>query len=197
MAGWTGDLLGPFQASRNTRPGPSLRDPAGCPKMLTSLTLCPHRCKCNLHANLCSVREGSLQCECEHNTTGPDCGKCKKNFRARSWRAGSYLPLPHGSPNACTYGRGAAVSWPLCPIPPAGLWSPPPFNPRSCGSHTHTVHTCIHALTQNMCTHTSKHERINTYPQAHVHTCANMHAHKHTCMHTCTNTCSHTHKSTH
>uniref|UniRef100_A0A452QJH0 Netrin G2 n=1 Tax=Ursus americanus TaxID=9643 RepID=A0A452QJH0_URSAM len=61
------------------------------------------RCKCNLHANLCSVREGSLQCECEHNTTGPDCGKCKRNFRTRSWRAGSYLPLPHGSPNACTY----------------------------------------------------------------------------------------------
>ncbi|CAO2598405.1 Ntng2 [Lemmus lemmus] len=60
------------------------------------------RCKCNLHANLCTVREGSLQCECEHNTTGPDCGKCKKNFRTRAWRAGSYLPLPHGSPNACT-----------------------------------------------------------------------------------------------
>ncbi|XP_028612906.1 netrin-G2 isoform X5 [Grammomys surdaster] len=59
------------------------------------------RCKCNLHANLCTVREGSLQCECEHNTTGPDCGKCKKNFRTRAWRAGSYLPLPHGSPNAC------------------------------------------------------------------------------------------------
>lgn len=47
------------------------------------------------------MREGSLQCECEHNTTGPDCGKCKKNFRTRAWRAGSYLPLPHGSPNAC------------------------------------------------------------------------------------------------
>uniref|UniRef100_V9GX85 Netrin G2 n=1 Tax=Mus musculus TaxID=10090 RepID=V9GX85_MOUSE len=61
------------------------------------------RCKCNLHANLCTVREGSLQCECEHNTTGPDCGRCKKNFRTRAWRAGSYLPLPHGSPNACTY----------------------------------------------------------------------------------------------
>ena len=59
------------------------------------------RCKCNLHANLCTVREGSLQCECEHNTTGPDCGRCKKNFRTRAWRAGSYLPLPHGSPNAC------------------------------------------------------------------------------------------------
>ncbi|XP_053428562.1 netrin-G2 isoform X2 [Nycticebus coucang] len=69
------------------------------------------RCKCNLHANLCSVHEGSLQCECEHNTTGPDCGKCKKNFRTRSWRAGSYLPLPHGSPNACA----AAGSFGNCP----------------------------------------------------------------------------------
>ncbi|XP_036604119.1 netrin-G2 [Trichosurus vulpecula] len=59
------------------------------------------RCKCNLHANLCSYKEGGLQCECEHNTTGQDCGKCKKNFRTRSWRAGSYLPLPNGSPNAC------------------------------------------------------------------------------------------------
>uniref|UniRef100_A0A8C0GL16 Netrin-G2 n=1 Tax=Chelonoidis abingdonii TaxID=106734 RepID=A0A8C0GL16_CHEAB len=58
------------------------------------------RCKCNLHANLCSFKEGTLQCECEHNTTGQDCGKCKKNFRTRSWRAGSYLPLPNGSPNA-------------------------------------------------------------------------------------------------
>ncbi|XP_072634539.1 netrin-G2 isoform X2 [Canis lupus baileyi] len=66
------------------------------------------RCKCNLHANLCSVREGSLQCECEHNTTGPDCGRCKRNFRTRSWRAGSYLPLPHGSPNACA-AAGSAV----------------------------------------------------------------------------------------
>ncbi|XP_054854057.1 netrin-G2 isoform X5 [Eublepharis macularius] len=59
------------------------------------------RCKCNLHANLCTFKEGSLQCECEHNTTGQDCGRCKKNFRSKSWRAGSYLPLPNGSPNTC------------------------------------------------------------------------------------------------
>nr|XP_027801406.1 netrin-G2 [Marmota flaviventris] len=69
------------------------------------------RCKCNLHANLCSVREGSLQCECEHNTTGPDCGRCKKNFRTRAWRAGSYLPLPHGSPNACAAAGSAFGKW--------------------------------------------------------------------------------------
>ncbi|XP_042334503.1 netrin-G2 isoform X1 [Sceloporus undulatus] len=59
------------------------------------------RCKCNLHANQCTFREGSLQCECEHNTTGQDCGRCKKNFRSKSWRAGSYLPRPNGSPNVC------------------------------------------------------------------------------------------------
>lgn len=76
---------------------------ASSPERADLSALCGlHRCKCNLHASLCSVREGSLQCECEHNTTGPDCGKCKRNFRTRAWRAGSYLPLPHGSPNACT-----------------------------------------------------------------------------------------------
>ncbi|XP_071981666.1 netrin-G2 isoform X3 [Engystomops pustulosus] len=58
------------------------------------------RCKCNLHANACNFRDGALQCECEHNTTGQDCGRCKKSFRNRSWRAGSYTPLPHGSPNS-------------------------------------------------------------------------------------------------
>ncbi|XP_072286857.1 netrin-G2 isoform X6 [Pyxicephalus adspersus] len=59
------------------------------------------RCKCNLHANACNFRDGALQCECEHNTTGQDCGRCKKSFRNRSWRSGSYTPIPHGSPNAC------------------------------------------------------------------------------------------------
>ncbi|XP_041430399.1 netrin-G2 isoform X9 [Xenopus laevis] len=59
------------------------------------------RCKCNLHANACNFRDGALQCECEHNTTGQDCGRCKKNFRSKSWRSGSYTPTPNGSPNAC------------------------------------------------------------------------------------------------
>nr|XP_056716366.1 netrin-G2 [Euleptes europaea] len=71
------------------------------------------RCKCNLHASLCTFKEGSLQCECEHNTTGPDCGRCKKNFRSKSWRAGSYLPLPNGSPNVCAapnFGTSSKVS---------------------------------------------------------------------------------------
>ncbi|XP_041428357.1 netrin-G2 isoform X2 [Xenopus laevis] len=59
------------------------------------------RCKCNLHANACNFRDGALQCECEHNTTGQDCGRCKKSFRSKSWRSGSYSPTPNGSPNAC------------------------------------------------------------------------------------------------
>ncbi|XP_043914559.1 netrin-G2 [Protopterus annectens] len=60
------------------------------------------RCKCNLHANVCSFKDNNLQCECQHNTTGQDCGKCKKNYRAKSWRPGSYIPLPNGSPNVCS-----------------------------------------------------------------------------------------------
>uniref|UniRef100_A0A8V1AFJ2 Netrin-G2 n=1 Tax=Gallus gallus TaxID=9031 RepID=A0A8V1AFJ2_CHICK len=93
------------------------------------------RCKCNLHANLCTFKEGSLQCECEHNTTGQDCGKCKKNFRSRSWRAGSYLPLPNGSPNACA-AAGSAFGTVLSPTkvaaPEPKLKAPdPPKNIRA------------------------------------------------------------------
>ncbi|KAI1904749.1 hypothetical protein AGOR_G00008900 [Albula goreensis] len=61
----------------------------------------PARCKCNLHAGQCTFVDGNLQCECEHNTTGQDCGRCKRGFRAKSWRPGSYLPTPNGSPNTC------------------------------------------------------------------------------------------------
>uniref|UniRef100_UPI00398EB1FB netrin-G1-like n=1 Tax=Pristiophorus japonicus TaxID=55135 RepID=UPI00398EB1FB len=59
------------------------------------------RCKCNLHANNCIWEKGKLSCECEHNTTGPDCGRCKKGFQGRVWRAGSYLPIPKGTANVC------------------------------------------------------------------------------------------------
>ncbi|XP_062400080.1 netrin-G2 [Sardina pilchardus] len=61
----------------------------------------PARCKCNLHAEQCSSKEGTLQCECEHNTTGQDCARCEKAFKAKSWKPGSYLPTPNGSPNTC------------------------------------------------------------------------------------------------
>ncbi|XP_049594791.1 netrin-G2 isoform X5 [Syngnathus scovelli] len=62
----------------------------------------PARCKCNLHASQCLLQEGNLQCQCEHNTTGQDCQRCKKGFKAKSWKAGSYLPTPNGTPNTCT-----------------------------------------------------------------------------------------------
>ncbi|CAL8323964.1 unnamed protein product [Boreogadus saida] len=42
-----------------------------------------------------------LGCACEHNTTGPDCGRCKRNFQGRAWSAGSYLPIPKGTANIC------------------------------------------------------------------------------------------------
>uniref|UniRef100_A0A8D0A4Z7 Netrin-G1 n=1 Tax=Sander lucioperca TaxID=283035 RepID=A0A8D0A4Z7_SANLU len=57
------------------------------------------RCKCNLHANSCVYDKEKLSCECEHNTTGPDCGRCKKNYQGRAWSAGSYLPIPKGTAN--------------------------------------------------------------------------------------------------
>lgn len=115
LALWPPGFLPGQQPPQPPRPLPSAQECADVPA-----PLCPPRCKCNLHANLCSVREGSLQCECEHNTTGPDCGRCKKNFRTRSWRAGSYLPLPHGSPNACTYQLSShSIPGTVPPTPPA------------------------------------------------------------------------------
>ncbi|XP_047424610.1 netrin-G1 isoform X6 [Mugil cephalus] len=59
------------------------------------------RCKCNLHANSCVFDKEKLSCECEHNTTGPDCGRCKRNYQGRGWSAGSYLPIPKGTANIC------------------------------------------------------------------------------------------------
>uniref|UniRef100_A0A673ZI19 Netrin-G1 n=1 Tax=Salmo trutta TaxID=8032 RepID=A0A673ZI19_SALTR len=59
------------------------------------------RCKCNLHANSCVFDKEKLNCECEHNTTGPDCGRCKRNYQGRTWSAGSYLPIPKGTANTC------------------------------------------------------------------------------------------------
>ncbi|XP_029295299.1 uncharacterized protein LOC115013273 isoform X7 [Cottoperca gobio] len=63
----------------------------------------PARCKCNLHASQCVLRDATLQCECDHNTSGQDCQRCSRGFESRSWRPGSYLPLPKGTANTCTY----------------------------------------------------------------------------------------------
>uniref|UniRef100_A0A8C7M3S6 Laminin N-terminal domain-containing protein n=1 Tax=Oncorhynchus mykiss TaxID=8022 RepID=A0A8C7M3S6_ONCMY len=61
------------------------------------------RCKCNLHSNSCvfDKDKGKLGCECEHNTTGPDCGRCKRHYHGRPWSVGSYLPIPKGTANIC------------------------------------------------------------------------------------------------
>ncbi|XP_054895908.1 uncharacterized protein LOC129366213 [Poeciliopsis prolifica] len=69
----------------------------------------PARCKCNLHASRCVLRDATLQCECEHNTSGQDCQRCRGGFRSRSWRPGSYLPLPTGAANTCE-AAGSAVA---------------------------------------------------------------------------------------
>ncbi|XP_034722139.1 cell surface glycoprotein 1-like [Etheostoma cragini] len=61
----------------------------------------PARCKCNQHASQCVLRDATLQCECDHNTSGQDCQRCRQGFKSRSWRPGSYLPLPRGSANTC------------------------------------------------------------------------------------------------
>uniref|UniRef100_A0A665TV40 Netrin G2 n=1 Tax=Echeneis naucrates TaxID=173247 RepID=A0A665TV40_ECHNA len=61
----------------------------------------PARCKCNLHASQCVLRDAMLQCECDHNTTGQDCQFCSQEFKSRNWRPGSYLPLPRGTANTC------------------------------------------------------------------------------------------------
>ncbi|XP_056134050.1 netrin-G2 [Lampris incognitus] len=61
----------------------------------------PARCKCNLHAAGCMLRDATLQCECDHNTSGQDCQRCSRGFKLRSWRPGSYLPTPTGTANTC------------------------------------------------------------------------------------------------
>lgn len=83
---------------------------AWCPEGINSMTLFVFcllslclRCKCNLHANSCVFDKGKLGCECEHNTTGPDCSRCKRHYHGRAWSVGSYLPIPKGTANICKY----------------------------------------------------------------------------------------------
>lgn len=45
------------------------------------------RCKCNGHASRCVTdRDGSLVCECKHNTAGPECDRCKSFHYDRPWQ---------------------------------------------------------------------------------------------------------------
>lgn len=44
------------------------------------------RCKCNGHASRCIVgKDGTLACDCKHNTAGRDCEKCKPFHFDRPW----------------------------------------------------------------------------------------------------------------
>ncbi|XP_061671950.1 netrin-G2 isoform X7 [Syngnathoides biaculeatus] len=61
----------------------------------------PARCKCNLHASRCALRDATLMCDCQHNTSGQDCQRCNAGFESRNWMPGSFLPLPRGTANAC------------------------------------------------------------------------------------------------
>ncbi|KAK2901518.1 hypothetical protein Q8A73_011264 [Channa argus] len=70
----------------------------------------PARCKCHLHASQCVLRDAMLQCDCDHDTTGQDCQLCSRGFKSRSWRPGSYLPLPRGTANTCEAAETASTS---------------------------------------------------------------------------------------
>uniref|UniRef100_A0A4W4G827 Uncharacterized protein n=1 Tax=Electrophorus electricus TaxID=8005 RepID=A0A4W4G827_ELEEL len=77
------------------------------------------RCKCNLHANACMFEKGKLSCECEHNTTGPDCSRCKRHYQGRAWSMGSYLPIPKGTANICEYKAAAIGGTPIPSLTPS------------------------------------------------------------------------------
>ncbi|XP_019356434.1 netrin-1 isoform X2 [Alligator mississippiensis] len=46
------------------------------------------RCQCNGHASHCHVpsRDGAPQCQCQHDTTGPECETCRAFYRDRPWQ---------------------------------------------------------------------------------------------------------------
>ncbi|XP_071984719.1 netrin-G1 isoform X5 [Engystomops pustulosus] len=67
------------------------------------------RCKCNLHANSCTFTNNRLACDCEHNTTGQDCERCKKNYQGQAWSPGSYLTIPKGTANICVSNTPSTV----------------------------------------------------------------------------------------
>ncbi|XP_007942535.1 laminin subunit gamma-3 [Orycteropus afer afer] len=71
------------------------------------------RCKCNGHASECGPSEtGQLACQCQHNTTGPDCERCLPFFQDRPWArstaeaANECLPCNcNGHSEECTFDR--------------------------------------------------------------------------------------------
>ncbi|XP_078490956.1 netrin-G2 [Ciona intestinalis] len=60
------------------------------------------RCQCNGHASSCVYEGKSARCECQHDTVGKQCEKCRPLFWMTSWRQGSFFPkLERGTANPC------------------------------------------------------------------------------------------------
>uniref|UniRef100_UPI00398E7DE0 laminin subunit gamma-3-like n=1 Tax=Pristiophorus japonicus TaxID=55135 RepID=UPI00398E7DE0 len=61
------------------------------------------RCKCNGHASECVTNGlGRLVCDCQHNTTGVDCQKCRPFFHDRPWGRASSEAVNHCLPCNCS-----------------------------------------------------------------------------------------------
>nr|XP_026692234.1 netrin-G2 isoform X2 [Ciona intestinalis] len=60
------------------------------------------RCQCNGHASSCVYEGKSARCECQHDTVGKQCEKCRPLFWMTSWRQGSFFPKrERGTANPC------------------------------------------------------------------------------------------------
>lgn len=44
------------------------------------------RCKCNGHASRCVKKNDQIKCECQHNTAGDNCEKCRSYYHDRPWQ---------------------------------------------------------------------------------------------------------------
>uniref|UniRef100_A0A8C5R2C7 Netrin G1 n=1 Tax=Leptobrachium leishanense TaxID=445787 RepID=A0A8C5R2C7_9ANUR len=112
------------------------------------------RCKCNLHANTCNFINTRLSCECEHNTTGQDCERCKKNFQGQAWSPGSYLTIPKGTANICVASIPSTVQdkkkkQPITAVFPKLAHSTVP--PAQVSSHKRGRRSSIHTVPRSHC----------------------------------------------